>query len=73
MCYDGNVRLAGGDNSAIGRVEVCRNNTWGTVCDLEWNDQDAVVACRSAGFYWGNALIYNIPRYSLLLLLRSYV
>lgn len=52
-CYDGSVRLAGGKNTSTGRVEVCNNNTWGTVCDVGWDNQDAVAACMSAGFYWG--------------------
>ena len=53
MCYDGDVRLVGGKHSAVGRVEVCKDNTWGTICDLGWNDLDARAACMSAGFYWG--------------------
>ena len=53
VCYTGSARLVGGENSAVGRVEVCNDNTWGTVCDLGWDDQDADAACMSAGFYWG--------------------
>ena len=60
MCYDGEVRLAGGEHTAIGRVEVCENNVWGTVCDLGWDDQDAEIACRSAGFYWGKPGLRNM-------------
>ena len=54
VCYDGSVRLVGGEHGAMGRVEVCNNNTWGSVCDLDWDDRDAVAACKSAQFYWGN-------------------
>ena len=33
-----------------GRVEICRNNSFGTICDDRWNDLDAQVACRQLGF-----------------------
>lgn len=30
-------------------MEVCYNDFWGTVCDNEWTDEDALVVCRDLG------------------------
>ena len=51
VCYEGQVQFVGGPNRAEGRVEVCQNNAYGTICDEGWDDQDAKVACRSASFF----------------------
>lgn len=47
---DGAVRIAKGPSQLIGRVEVCVNRTWGTVCATQdWNDLAASVVCQQTG------------------------
>ena len=53
-CSDGDVRLMGGMSSLEGRVEICRNNTYSTVCDDFWDEPEANVVCNQLG-YSGNS------------------
>ena len=60
-CSDGDVRLEGGGNMLEGRVEMCVNNAWGTVCGDAFSSNDAHVVCTSIGLpYNGNRqLLFN--------------
>lgn len=49
-CSDGEVQLVGGTGRHEGRVEVCFNETWGTICDDGWGVADAQVVCRQLGY-----------------------
>ena len=52
------MRITGGSSPTIGRVEVCINSTWGTICDGYWNDRNAAVVCRQLGYFpYGKVVI----------------
>ena len=49
-CTTGHLRLMGGNIPNEGRVEICMNNVWGTVCGDSWSSTDATVVCRQLGY-----------------------
>ena len=50
LCQNGDLRLVNGTAPTNGRVELCWNETWGTICDQGWSSFDGDVACRQLGF-----------------------
>ncbi|XP_053387201.1 deleted in malignant brain tumors 1 protein-like [Mercenaria mercenaria] len=50
-CVGVEVRLADGPHEGEGRLEVLHNGQWGTVCDSDWDDNDATVVCKMLSSY----------------------
>ncbi|XP_019860896.1 PREDICTED: deleted in malignant brain tumors 1 protein-like, partial [Amphimedon queenslandica] len=48
---EGSIRLSNGGDSREGRVEICLNGYWGTVCSTGWDERDALVACTQVGHH----------------------
>ena len=68
VCEDGQIRLIGGRTAtrADGRVEICFNDRWGTVCDDNFGVQEAAVVCRQQGFpaeglYYTDSELFYAP------------
>ena len=54
-CTMDKIRLASGRTEFEGRVEICVEGSWGTVCDDGWRVNDALVVCRQLGFNLTNS------------------
>ena len=48
---EGDVRLVDSVSMYEGRVEVCTSREWGTICNRNWYNQEAMVVCRQLGFH----------------------
>ena len=48
-CTERALRLVGGSTDREGRVEVCVDGRWGTVCGERWGDTEAGLVCARLG------------------------
>ena len=51
-CMDGDVLLMNGSVPSFGegRVEICYDNVYRTICDDYWDVAEAAVVCRQLNF-----------------------
>jgi hypothetical protein len=71
-CGDGDVQLVGGENEREGRVEICYNGVWGTVCDYGWDHVDVNVVCRQLGYGQPGMTISRVHSQKSIILQHSY-
>ena len=58
-----------GNTETEGRVEICFNNSYGTICDRHFDHLDAEVACRALGFSTESMTIVSSQIRSVVLIL----
>ena len=50
QCQSGSVRLSYSRIPLEGTLEICSNETWHSVCDRCWDNNDAAVVCHQLGY-----------------------
>ena len=70
---EGSLRLVGWIEADAGRVEICHNGEWGTICvdpeDDAWSQKNAEVACRALRYSGARNSIHH-KTYDLVTLLE---
>ena len=52
-CTDYDTQLVGGASPNEGKVLMCLNGVWGTLCDETFSKTDAQIVCYDAGYSGG--------------------
>ena len=50
-CIAGNIRLVNGSVPNEGRLEVCLDREWGTVCSSHWDKGKTSIVCKQLGYH----------------------
>ena len=59
-CSSGDLYLVGGERESEGRVEICVEGFWGTVCDSGFGREEARVVCRQLDKSLGIHQVYVV-------------
>ena len=63
-CTETSIRLVDGRTGTEGRVEICYEGVWGSICPNYWKVENAMVACKQLGYATtgkkGPLYIYNL-------------
>ena len=61
-CQERDIRITntsvsknGSTYSIAGGLQICVANQWGTVCQSQWSESDATVACHQLGLYYADS------------------
>ena len=63
-CTEGEARLVNGSSANKGRLEICNDQSWATVCSSSFGYQESRVVCGQLGYQrYGilmlSTLLYN--------------
>ena len=58
-CISGEVRLANSSNNVEGRVEICTEGMWVSVCDSYWGIRVTRVFCKQLLGHHAKGMIYS--------------
>ena len=58
-CISGEVRLANSSNNVEGRVEICTEGMWVSVCDRYWRIRETRVFCKQLLGHHAKSMIYS--------------
>ena len=69
---DEDVRLVDGSNPLEGRVEICLNRAWGTICNNSFSISDAADVCRQLRYHFDRSQVIPTSNFSQAYFLMSW-
>jgi hypothetical protein len=66
------VKLVDGVNPSEGRIEIERNNEWGSLCEHNFDESDARVICRMLGYDTLYVFLFVVYGFYIRILTRCY-